>query len=128
MMEISKMMADRMILDLRSNVLALVDAALSLQHEDEKIREHGKKVLEKVTKNIEIMLKEYHMIESYNKYYNLDVKPEKLKQSLDNINEGEFEQALNMLNKLNVILKRGLSERFSKGIESFTSQESTISY
>ncbi len=107
----SKMLADRMMLDFQGVVLAMMDAAEAYQTGDAENQEKAQLVLSQLGDGIARMKQEYLMMDSMKSYYGSELTVEALHAPLQRMKEGQVAEALSLLESL----MRRLTEVFSGG-------------
>ena len=117
-MSSSKIVAERMMLDFSSILLALLFSIDALESNKPNIVTRGKEILEDAKQDIVNIEKDHIMTDSLNTYYELSLSQQNeiLKNIINNIESGSYESARDMLKELAVRAEEKMSEQLREGI------------
>jgi hypothetical protein len=117
-MSYSKVMADRMMLDIKALIIALQYAIFSSHENGDELENEGKKVLKAAKKDIDTIEKDYIMADSLVTYYNYSIHEQciKFRQVIDYIESGSFKDANTILDELNKEAEEKLSEHLRERV------------
>lgn len=96
----SRILADRMMLDLQSVILAMMDAAEAYQSGDKKTRKQADEMLVRLQDDIARIKREYGMMDSFRNYYGSDISATTLAAPLEQLRRGDVSEALAKLESL----------------------------
>lgn len=117
-MSSSKVMADRMILDVKALILSLQYALFALQKSKEEIKNQGRQVLEAAKEDIDRVEKDHIMGDSLVTYYgyNMNEQCATFRQVIDKIENSSFRDAHAILESVNKQVEEKLSEHLRERI------------
>lgn len=117
-MSSSKVMADRMMLDIKALMLSLEYVIRALQDGERDIRNQGEQVLEAVRSDIESVKEDHIMADSLSTYYDYAISEQydKFNHVINKIENGFFKDALAILDDLNKKVEEKLSEHLRERV------------
>ena len=111
-MSLSKIMADRMMLDIRALLLSLEFTNFALQKKERDLKYKGKQVLEAAKEDIQNFAEDSIMADNLSTYYGYSIDKERVKftEVVEKIENGLFDNARSMIDDLNKQIEEKLSE------------------
>jgi len=106
----SRIMADKILLDLKGLILSLMFAKEAFRREDSETEQF---ILQKVKDGLQEINEETHLLGSFEAIYHSDVTPKSIEEIVNLLEEGEIEEATKKLNRLNTKLSGEFNEKFS---------------
>lgn len=117
-MSSSKVMADRMMLDIKALLLSLEYATYALQDSNKEMENRGSQTLEAARNDIQNVTEDYLMAVSLSNYYDYAMMEQcdKFNQVVEKIERGSFEEARVLLGDLKKQAEEKLSEHLRERV------------
>jgi hypothetical protein len=117
MSTISKMMADKMNLDLRDMILEVLEGIYLLKKSDKKMQEEGNAYLERAKSELSELTNRYIMLDSLYHFYKVELDlPNVLRVCIDKIDNRQYDDVESELSQLLFDLEDKFDERLQQGV------------